>query len=55
MLDSRLVEERRDLGLMLHHLDRNGEAVVQLRRYLDEHPKALDRPRIQTLIDTLEG
>ena len=50
MLDPKLVEERRDLGLMLHHLGRTREARAPLLQYLDEHPGAPDREQIEALL-----
>ena len=54
MLDPKLVYERRDLGLMLHHLGRSTEAVPPLRQYLDENPGAGDREQIEQLLAEID-
>ncbi len=53
LLSEDLVEERRDRGLMLAHLGRNPEAIVDLQIYLDLRPNAPDRAKIEEKIGDL--
>lgn len=53
LIDDNLHEERRDRGMMLHHLGRDVEAVHELRTYLARWPGAPDRKRVETLIEQL--
>lgn len=47
--------ELRDRGLLLARLDRNGEAVTELQRYLGLAPEAPDAQRVRSLIEDLSS
>ena len=55
LLDDSLIEERRDRGLILHHLGRLDEAVPDLERYLEGRPDAPDQARIQEILTQING
>jgi len=55
LLDEGLIEERRDRGLILHHLGRLDEAVPELETYLEARPDAPDQARIQEILDQISG
>jgi len=47
-------EERRDRGLLLLELDRDEEALTELRRYLEEHPEGEDWNMVAQLAGQLD-
>lgn len=55
LLDDDLLDERRDRGLMLAHLGRPADAVVDLELYLERWPDAPDRERIEATIVELRS
>jgi len=47
--------ERKTLGVILARMGRRQEAVEELRRYLAMDPEALERARVEGLVDSLES